>query len=276
MNIKKIIKDYKSGKSLISIAKENHIGPIKVKIILKENKIKLRKHGETNRKFSFNERYFSQINTHEKAYWLGFIYADGNICKNRFTLTQKESDILYDFLKSIKCTKDIVYKYKRATKWVKNDTYICNRINFHSKKFCDDLNKHGIYPNKSHRNDGIPKMKESLKSSFIRGVFDGDGCISANTSNPKHKNNIEFSILSCSKRMILDIQKTLMKSCDLKKTKLKSRNSKLSTIQDYSVIYCGGKQCKRIFDFIYKSPYPRLERKYIKFINFFNKNVTKS
>jgi hypothetical protein len=32
-----------------------------------------------NKKYNFNENYFEKIDTEEKAYWLGFITADGSI-----------------------------------------------------------------------------------------------------------------------------------------------------------------------------------------------------
>ncbi len=48
----------------------------------------LRKHGAMRmrgprHKIAFNEDYFATIDTEAKAYWLGFIYADGNVRKNK-------------------------------------------------------------------------------------------------------------------------------------------------------------------------------------------------
>lgn len=31
--------------------------------------------------FKCNDEYFSKVDTYEKAYILGFLYADGNICQ---------------------------------------------------------------------------------------------------------------------------------------------------------------------------------------------------
>lgn len=50
-----------------------------------------------NRKHTLNEKYFDKIDTEHKAYWLGFLWADGSISKtatrcadyNRLTLAQK-------------------------------------------------------------------------------------------------------------------------------------------------------------------------------------------
>lgn len=44
----------------------------------------------------FNENYFDVIDTSEKAYWLGFLYADGAVSsgsKNTVELSLKASDV---------------------------------------------------------------------------------------------------------------------------------------------------------------------------------------
>ena len=46
-------------------------------------------------KLSLNIDYFKEINSFEKAYWLGFICADGCIHKNggKLTITVKDKEI---------------------------------------------------------------------------------------------------------------------------------------------------------------------------------------
>ena len=79
-----------------------------------ENKMQI------NRKHKVNEKYFDKINSQEKAYWLGFLWADGSIYKtatrssgnNRLNITQQKSEIdhLKKFKKSINCDYDIKVK----------------------------------------------------------------------------------------------------------------------------------------------------------------------
>ena len=54
-------------------------------------------------KYNFNEDYFEKIDTEDKAYFLGFIVADGCISSkfNRISIIQKETDILYEFKRYI-------------------------------------------------------------------------------------------------------------------------------------------------------------------------------
>ena len=64
-------------------------------------------------------------------------------------------------------------------------TYYAKRIILNSVKMCDDLVDKGCLPNKSlilkH-----PKLNDNLVRHFIRGYFDGDGCVSFN-KNTKDK-----------------------------------------------------------------------------------------
>ena len=58
-----------------------HLNRTKAAIDLKINRLELKKE-----KYTYNHNYFENIDTKEKAYWLGFIYADGNVNKAGSTL----------------------------------------------------------------------------------------------------------------------------------------------------------------------------------------------
>ena len=47
------------------------------------------------RRYNCNYDYFKEIDTEDKSYWLGFLYADGSVRKNTNTveLSLKGSDI---------------------------------------------------------------------------------------------------------------------------------------------------------------------------------------
>ena len=117
---------------------------------------------------------FEEINTEEKAYWLGFLYADGNVSKddNRISLCIKDLEHMEKFAKFI--GKDIRIK----TKIVKNKPYFL--VFFRSEKMKNDLINKGCIPQKSLILKFPEKeiLPENLQIPFIRGYFDGDGCIS--------------------------------------------------------------------------------------------------
>lgn len=122
--------------------------------------------------YHYNTKYFEQINTPDKAYWLGFIAADGNIRKDflrlRIELNIKDYSHLEKFRQNIEGDMPI------------KDN---NRLNNHScyidvncKKMMIDLLKYGITPNKSLTlNIQWCLIPEELHKYVIRGYFDGDG-----------------------------------------------------------------------------------------------------
>ena len=129
---------------------------------------------DINRKHSINKEYLKQIDTREKAYWLGFLWADGSIMKtakrcsgnNRLVITQKESEInhLELFAKHINANNQIkIYKQ-------------CATLRINCRPLCMDLESLGFDKKESRVN--IPKINDELIVDFIRGYFDGDGCLS--------------------------------------------------------------------------------------------------
>lgn len=126
----------------------------------------------------FDESVFDNIDSEEKAYWLGFIFADGYISnknakyKNVFEMSLKLSDI------------DHLIKFnsfmKHNSNHIKCDNHRC-RWCIMNKHLWETLNNYGCVPNKSL----ILKFPEltifkntAFTKHFIRGYFDGDGCIS--------------------------------------------------------------------------------------------------
>lgn len=126
----------------------------------------------------FNEHIFDVIDTEEKAYWLGFIFADGYISSrdNGFELSLKGSDIehLHKFNKFMEHNKDNV---KLGEVKNKDKTFLRCRWGIVNKHLWNTLNNLGCTPRKSLTLQ-FPNISEELEIPFIRGYFDGDGCLS--------------------------------------------------------------------------------------------------
>lgn len=129
----------------------------------------------------FNNKIFDKIDTEEKAYWLGFIFADGYIGS---TPLQNNKKSVYNFEISLQLT-DVKHlqKFKEFINYEKEvvtDSYRC-RIMFANKYFWTVLNNYGCTPKKSLTLK-FPEVSifenENLIKHFIRGYFDGDGCLS--------------------------------------------------------------------------------------------------
>lgn len=138
-----------------------------------------------------NYNYFSVIDTEEKAYWLGFIYADGNVNKAQNTLTiNLQAGDRGHLAKLNKCLEGN-YSVK-VTEDIRGDkTYWNARLSVYSTKLVKDLINKGVVPNKTSIIT-FPKIQNDLVRHFVRGYFDGDGTI----CERKHKKR--SSDLACS------------------------------------------------------------------------------
>ena len=73
-----VIEKYNELKNLKKVAESFGVSLRPIKRILKKNNLEL-----TNRRYNVNHKYFEVIDTEEKAYWLGFLYADGCVIKTK-------------------------------------------------------------------------------------------------------------------------------------------------------------------------------------------------
>ena len=78
----KIIEEYLNNKSLRKIEEEYGVSRNTISKFLEKNNIKTTT-GNHYRKYFHQEDFFENINTEEKAYWLGFMFADGYISEKR-------------------------------------------------------------------------------------------------------------------------------------------------------------------------------------------------
>lgn len=124
---------------------------------------------------NFNEHYFDVIDTEQKAYWLGFIAADGNIRTKpssviRINLARKDIDHLRKFANAV--------ELNRPVREYTANGYLCCSVALGSNIMGTRLVELGIIPAKSHTI--IPKPPLGFEDAYWRGVFDGDGSISIN------------------------------------------------------------------------------------------------
>lgn len=143
------------------------------------------------RKYNVNDDFFKQW-SHEMAYLLGFIAADGCVNRNYKLLTIclciKDIKHLYK-IKEILSSESIVSEYHCG----KNNSA---RINISSKTLCEDLKQLNITERKSLTLI-YPNIPDEFESDFARGYFDGDGCIHIEKSYNEFS-NIKVSIVGTS------------------------------------------------------------------------------
>ena len=125
--------------------------------------------------YSVNHMYFDKIDTYNKAYILGIMFADGHMYKNRKQIRLKLADI--DILENIKNEMEYtgplydVLPYHKDGKNCKG----AKILTISSSKIYGDLIKLGCIQNKTY-NKEFPNIDDFYMSDFIRGYFDGNGC----------------------------------------------------------------------------------------------------
>lgn len=164
-------------------------------------------------KYNLNKDYFNNINSYKKAYWLGFIYADGSnkVSKNVFVLGLKQEDnYILELLKS-DTNSNIPIKIAKDKRGNRQEFY---RLEIYNKQFCLNLLKQGVFENKTSILKP-PTLNENLIYSFIRGYFDGDGSICTVVDKNK-SNHFKDSITFTGTKEIVDyISKYLKETIDV-------------------------------------------------------------
>lgn len=240
-NIEEILIFYNKGNSLNSCKRKFKISTETIKNLAGKNII-IRDKYLCNKSLFCNDNYFNKIDTNSKAYFLGLLVADGWNSGNGFaiSLLKIDSYILEKFKKDIKYTGDIL-SYTNKTSINKNK--MCT-LKITSKKVIQDLEKWGLIKAKTHYTY-FPDIPEEFHSHFIRGVFDGDGCITLH----KKTNQFAFSIIG-NINLIKTIQEILIKKCNLNSNKLHKRKDCKNNI--VSLNFGGNKQIKKIENYLYK------------------------
>lgn len=172
--------------SLRKIQEKYNVNRHKLSKILEDKGIKTTK-GNHYRYNFHNFEYFETINSHDKAYFLGLLMADGYISDNskrhgedKFGISLQIGDlpIIKSFKKHLNATNNIkIYtEYKGFTK-EKGFTYA--RLILNSQKTVNDLIDKGVVKQKTLIKKFPPpsKVPKEFIYSYLRGYMDGNGSI---------------------------------------------------------------------------------------------------
>ena len=248
--MKYIISEYKKGKTLSALGREFGVSYATIRNLLKRKGIKTKgnKHN-----FPRDEFYFNNIDSKEKAYWLGFLYADGCVHSNsnEISITSKDRDHLEKFRKAIKSNNKIGESIDRRFSSLPKIYH----FSIKDKQLKSDLIKWGCVPNKSLSLTKIPNIPRDFVSHFIRGYFDGDGSLHWLNGTK----NFRISFVGTAP-FLKDIQKELGLSLSLGQHE--GNQSKYFQV-------AGRKQVPMILDYIYKDSDEniRLTRKYKNYLD---------
>lgn len=245
-------KRYQDGESISKIARDLQVNR---KTLSKDLKCFMNVDILHDGKKKINDFYFHNIDTEEKAYWLGFLYADGYVSDNvfEFCLQDVDKKSVEDFKKAIGSN----HKLSRKLSQLNGKTFISWRISVKSLQISKDLISHGCIPLKTYCMNFPHNIKENLMSHFLRGYTDGDGCLYFSNGS------FRVSYTSASKIFLEEMQAYLNK-IEIHSCLYKVKNKK-NWILNFT-----GKYAKSLCEFLYKESNDsiRLKRKYEKYCSY--------
>jgi intein-encoded DNA endonuclease-like protein len=232
---------------------------------------------------------FFQKWSSEMAYVLGFLYADGCIINaskssrtNYIEFSSNDKDLLYDIKRVLQSDHPIHFIPRKKKRYANGKVYVSSEsfvLRIGSKRMFNDLKKIGLIPNKS-KIIRFPDVPKKYLDHFIRGYFDGDGCVHIQKV-AKEKNSVIFKRLSLiftsgSNDFLKDLSLNLKKFIELNQNNIyyshrayQLRYSTLDSIELFKFLYKNAskgtylKRKVRIF-FEYFEKRPLRVDKYIK------------
>lgn len=219
-------------------------------------------------KYSVDDAFFNTWST-QMAYILGFLYADGHL-ENSHHIRGKYVRVINtdrDRIEIIKQTLQSKHPIQMRDKIGNNKQAFLLRIG--SQKLYNRLHQLGITPRKSLTMK-FPAVPKKYLSAFVRGYFDGDGCVhlerySTNgDSRPAKRMRTIFT--SGSKQFLIVLSQLLFKNAHIDKYLLHNHNKKGS----FQLRLSTGSSV-RLFTYMYRDVMPELylKRKYAIFTRYF-------
>jgi hypothetical protein len=233
----------------------------------RRSQITLKRNSEKTQK---NFEAFKTIDTPEKAYLLGYFWADGHLSKNTILMTIVREDLnnVKDiFLRTGDWT---IKKAKKPTPQQKelSRIYICNQ------RLCNIFNTMGFaeksFISASKVLSHIPK---ELHSYWLRGYFDGDGCVAFLKSGFGPRAFITSSYQQDWNGIEAIIKDLKIKYCIRRKNSKFKYLGKIKDGRSSELIISGRADIFKFFNYIYGDHLKRfgLKRKYNKFVDIFTR-----
>lgn len=247
-----LVARYEAGETIAEIAGSLGRSSAAVNENLKAWGANFRRTGPA-RRHALQERYFSSITTEAQAYWLGFLFADGNVFEEKkvqIGLQRRDREHLLLFAQTLGFAGPI-HDYV-GTSPTTGRRVPMSHIAIHCAEMCRDLVRLGCVQQKTNATSLLPPtIRPALLRHFYRGYFDGDGCLCLSEGRR------DFSMVG-NPAFIAAAQDWLIANCGLTKVALITpQNCRKVRV----VTYTGARQVPRIMRTLYAGATISLARK---------------
>jgi hypothetical protein len=240
LNNVEVLEQYSLLKNIHKVAEYFNMSVNPIRKVLKMNGVDL-----TNRRYEVNHKYFEKIDNEEKAYWLGFLYADGYIRERKFgnslelKLSVKDDDHLKLFRSCLNSNHKIVYGINKTHNNGKPSFSHMGHLAIYSSELVNYIKSHGFHSRKTFT-ISKPNLTGDLMRHFIRGYFDGDGSFSFNCKTKTNKSQIVSASEEFQKFIIDELSLNGIKINLYSEIKLQIQN-KVENLKFYHYIYGNAK-----------------------------------
>lgn len=199
-------------------------------------------------RYSYNINAFND-NTEQMYYFLGFISADGCLTKTgeiSININNKDIEILNRFREYLKTNKPI-FEFEKTNSVM---------FSFGNKKIYSNISMFGLTPKKSLTLLFPKNIPHHMIHHFIRGYFDGDGCVSL--INRKTIYGLKINIVG-TMEFLTDLQNHLVEKLGIIPKKIIQMTKNKNTFQ---LNFKGKKDIIKIRNFLYENANIFLTRKF--------------
>jgi len=231
-------RQYRVGKSMYALAKEFNYNHITIRHHLLQQGVTLRDKISVLTKYTVNSEFFDNIDTPEKAYWLGFIFADG-YCRRALVvqLAERDRPHLERLRAALQSSHPIAARKKKQASLFISSKHLTQSL----RRFPITHEREVVYPNFNY----------PLDSHFIRGYNDGDGGFYSYPQMPTI-----FCITTKNQSFMEQLHSILLEDCNISPSPPRptSHNS-------FELRWSGRQDVRKIYQYLYRDATVYLPRK---------------
>lgn len=218
-----------------------------------------------------DDNYLDNIDSEDKAYFLGWMLSDGGVKENRLKLKLEQSD---EYI-----IKEMFNKFSRGYKLTTDKNSKAMQIS--STKMILALKELGCVENKTKICFKLPNINTNLFRHFVRGYFDGDGSLGFRSARP---NQMQINICSIDNNFLIQLQEKLSDHGIISSVYLEKRKNKslkrpdgeysCDNVDMFRLTLLSHKDKLKFFEFLYNDCNIKLLRKYDKYKTYFLNTIS--